>query len=41
MPDIMKVLDLFSGMGGFSYGFKNAGFKVTGIDISEEAVKNR
>ena len=38
MPDIMKVLDLFSGMGGFSYGFKNAGFKVTGIDISEEAV---
>ena len=34
---IYKVLDLFSGMGGFSYGFSNNGFKTTGVDIKEEA----
>jgi 2-polyprenyl-3-methyl-5-hydroxy-6-metoxy-1,4-benzoquinol methylase len=32
-----KVLDLFSGMGGFSYGFASNGFKTTGVDIKEEA----
>ena len=32
-----KVLDLFSGMGGFSYGFANEGFKTTGVDIKEVA----
>ena len=32
-----RVLDLFSGMGGFSYGFANNGFKTTGVDIKEEA----
>ncbi|EQB68508.1 MAG: hypothetical protein AMDU5_GPLC00010G0048 [Thermoplasmatales archaeon Gpl] len=32
-----EVLDLFSGMGGFSYGFANNGFKTTGVDIKEEA----
>ena len=32
-----KVLDLFSGMGGFSYGFAKNGFKTTGVDIKEEA----
>ena len=34
-----KVLDLFSGMGGFSYGFSRSGFKTTGVDIKEEAGK--
>jgi len=29
----MKVLDLFSGCGGFSYGFQEAGFDIVlGID---------
>ena len=32
-----KVLDLFSGMGGFSHGFSKEGFKTTGVDIREEA----
>ena len=32
-----RVLDLFSGMGGFSYGFAINGFKTTGVDIKEEA----
>ncbi|MEM0133675.1 MAG: DNA cytosine methyltransferase [Thermoplasmatales archaeon] len=32
-----KVLDLFSGMGGFSHGFSIEGFKTTGVDIREEA----
>lgn len=31
----MKVLDLFCGAGGLSFGFKNAGFEVTGVDMSE------
>ncbi|MCL5730745.1 MAG: DNA cytosine methyltransferase [Candidatus Thermoplasmatota archaeon] len=31
-----KVLDLFSGMGGFSSGFVHAGFDVTGVDISDQ-----
>ncbi len=34
---IFKVLDLFSGMGGFSYGFAHEGFQTTGVDIKEEA----
>ena len=33
----MKVLDLFCGAGGLSWGFKRAGFKVTGVDSSEQA----
>lgn len=33
----MKVLDLFCGMGGFSLGFKNQGFNLTGIDINKYA----
>lgn len=33
----LKVLDLFSGMGGFSYGFARNGFKITGADIKGEA----
>lgn len=39
MNSDLKVLDLFSGMGGFSYGFKRAGFEVTGIDSNGRAVK--
>lgn len=35
----LSVLDLFSGMGGFSHGFKKLGFEVTGIDTSETAVE--
>ena len=35
----MKVLDLFSGAGGLSLGFREAGFEVTGVDISPDAVK--
>lgn len=31
-----KVLDLFCGIGGFSAGFKDNGFDVTGVDISEK-----
>lgn len=31
-----KVLDLFCGIGGFSTGFKDNGFDVTGVDISEK-----
>lgn len=33
----MKVLDLFCGAGGLSYGFNKEGFKVTGADVSEKA----
>ena len=33
----LRVLDLFCGMGGLSYGFAENGFMVTGVDISEEA----
>jgi DNA (cytosine-5)-methyltransferase 1 len=35
----MKVLDLYSGAGGLTRGFEQAGFVVTGVDISEEAIK--
>ncbi len=33
----MKVLDLFCGAGGLSYGFNKEGFRVTGADVSEKA----
>jgi len=36
----MNVIDLFCGCGGFSKGFKQAGFKIKlGIDIWEDALK--
>lgn len=31
----LKVLDMFCGAGGFSIGFKKAGFNITGADVSE------
>lgn len=31
----VRVLDLFSGMGGFSAGFSSLGAQVTGVDVSE------
>lgn len=35
-----KVIDLFSGCGGFSFGFENAGFHVVlGVDNDETALK--
>lgn len=38
-PDELIVLDLFSGAGGFSYGFQNAGFFVAaGVDLDEASV---
>ena len=37
---MLKVLDLFCGMGGFTQGFKNAGYNVVcGIDIWDKAVE--
>lgn len=33
----MRVLDLFCGIGGLSYGFTQMGFKVTGIDNDKQA----
>lgn len=36
----MNVLDLFSGCGGLSYGFQNAGFHVAlGVDVDEAALR--
>ncbi|MEA1989367.1 MAG: DNA cytosine methyltransferase [Pseudomonadota bacterium] len=36
----MKAVDLFSGCGGFSYGFQQAGFEVVvGVDNNEHALK--
>jgi DNA (cytosine-5)-methyltransferase 1 len=36
----IRVVDLFSGAGGFSRGFKEAGFKVVlGVDINHDAVR--
>jgi DNA (cytosine-5)-methyltransferase 1 len=35
--NVLRVLDLFCGMGGLSYGFAKTGFEVTGVDISEKA----
>ena len=32
----MKVLDLFSGLGGFSQAFKDRGHKVTTLDNNPE-----
>lgn len=39
MKNGLKILDLFSGMGGFSYGFASTGFDVTGIDIDKTTVE--
>jgi DNA (cytosine-5)-methyltransferase 1 len=37
---ILKAVDLFSGCGGFSYGFQQAGFEVVvGVDNNEHALK--
>lgn len=37
----MKVIDLFCGIGGFSYGFQQADFEIfASIDISESAISN-
>jgi len=33
----LRVLDLFCGMGGLSFGFAENGFIVTGVDVSEKA----
>ncbi len=35
----MRVLDLFSGMGGFSLGFAQEGFEVIGVDIDPHACR--
>lgn len=35
----MKVLDLFCGAGGFSLGFRDAGFSVVGADINQHSAK--
>ncbi len=36
-----KIIDLFSGAGGFSYGFKKLGFKhLLGVDIDEWALES-
>lgn len=32
----MKLLDLYSGAGGAGYGYKLAGFEVTGVDINPQ-----
>ena len=34
----LKVLDLFSGCGGLSLGFKLAGFKIEGNPLSPEKI---
>ncbi len=39
MKNTLSILDLFSGMGGFSYGFASSGFDVTGIDINKTAAE--
>jgi len=40
MQDKLKVIDLFSGCGGFSYGFESAGFHVVlGVDNDKAALE--
>ena len=40
MRDKLKVIDLFSGCGGFSYGFESAGFHVLlGVDNEKSALE--
>jgi len=34
----MRLLDLFCGAGGCSVGYHQAGFDVTGVDISTSAI---
>ena len=36
----MKILDLFCGAGGLSYGFEQAGFKpILGVDFNASALE--
>jgi DNA (cytosine-5)-methyltransferase 1 len=35
----IKVLDLFCGIGGLSYGFAKQGFEVTGVDLLDSAAE--
>ena len=38
--DNLKVLDLFSGVGGLSFGFENAGFKISGAVEFDPQIAN-
>lgn len=38
MSNKLKVLDLFSGVGGMSYGFEKAGFDIVGAVEFEKSI---